>query len=420
MHPDAEARSLTGRIGAMDAVRGFALLGILIVHMVEQYLASPPPPSEPDLGLLIPTDGVVRVVVALLFVGKFFALFSLLFGVSFVIQLDRAARRGLPFARRFAWRLAILFAFGMVHHLFYRGDILAIYAALGFLLLPLYRAGDRVLLWVAAALALGAHRVPLALHAWSTGGGVAIVPVDEAALNAYFAAVRSGSLTALFASNLTDGVTTKLYFQFGWMGRGWQTLALFVLGLYIGRRRLHERLTDLRQPLARLAWGGLAVSLAMPLLLALAFLGGITPASADDARPWHFFVALGMYDVFNLGVMAALGAGFLLLYTGRMHGALRPFEAVGRTALTTYVAQSAIGTAIYYGFGLGLLGRIPLTFAFLLGCVIFAGQMAASALWLRYFRSGPLEWLWRSLTDGRLPPLQRGGTSGALLPGANP
>lgn len=406
MQASAAPFSPGDRIVTLDAVRGFALLGIVLVHMVEQYAGSPPPPSEPDLGIFTMADQVTRGLVALLLMGKFFAMFSLLFGLSFFVQMDAAARKGVPFAGRFVWRLGILFAIGMLHHLLYRGDILAIYAVLGLLLLPLYKAHDRVLLGIAAAIGLGVHRLVLGIYTAVSGAPIEVVPLDAAATEAYFQALRSGSPLAVATSNLAVGFTEKLYFLFGWFGRGWQTLALFVIGLYIGRHRWHERLPELRRPLRRIAWGGLGVSLLAAMLLAAGAAAGLVPQSADAVRAWHLIVGLALYDVFNLGVMAALTGGFVLLAHGaRLRGVLERFAPVGRTALTCYVMQSVIGTWIFYGWGLGLLGRVPLTAAFVLGLVIFAGQMIASALWLRYFRFGPLEWAWRSLTYGRVQPL---------------
>jgi uncharacterized protein len=404
------------RIVAVDAIRGFALLGIVLVHMVEQYVGSPPPPSTPDLGVYSVADQVTRGVVGLLFVGKFFAIFSLLFGLSFFIQMDRAARTGRAFAARFAWRLGILFAIGMAHHLLYRGDILAVYAALGLLLLPLYRAGDRVLLGLALTLALGGHRLMLAAYGVIAGQPVAIMPVEPAAIDAWFETVRSGSPLSVAVLNIREGLATKLHFQFGWFGRGWQTLALFVVGLYIGRHRFHETLAELRRPLRRLVVGGLGLALGSAGVLAGAAAAGLGPQSAEAARPWHFIVGLGLYDLFNLGLTSALLGGFVLLYHGaRAGGVLRRLAPVGRTALTVYVAQSVVGTAIFYGWGLGLLGRMPLSMAFGLGLVLFAGQGIAAALWLRHFRFGPLEWLWRSATYGRVQPL-RASPSRKLAP----
>ena len=160
----------TERIVTIDAVRGFALLGIVAVHMVEQYLGSPPPASKANQDLWV-VDAVALGLVSLLFVGKFFAMFSLLFGVSFFIQMERAAARGQAFLGRFTWRLAVLCAIGMAHHLVYRGDILATYAVMGLVLLVYYRLSDRWLLITSVAVLVGAPRLMLAIWAATTGTG---------------------------------------------------------------------------------------------------------------------------------------------------------------------------------------------------------------------------------------------------------
>lgn len=407
------------RIVTIDAVRGFALLGIIAVHMVEQYLGSPPPASR--TAIAVPAvDAVAGALTGLLFVGKFFAMFSLLFGVSFFIQMDRAAARGQAFQWRFTWRLAVLFAIGMAHHLVYRGDILAIYAALGLVLLVFYRVGDRWLLATAAAVLLGGPRLLLALWTTATGGTPALMP-DDAAIQLYWDTLKAGSPAAIASLNLHEGVWPKLQFLFSWFGRGYQTLGLFLVGLYLGRHRWHEQLGARRPSIKRLLWWSLAACGVVLLLAGAAFAAaaaaGALPqgdAAAGAAGPqqappvWILVGGFLLYDVFNLGVMGVMLAGFLLLDARpRAHRVLRWFAPVGQMALTTYVAQSIVGGLIYYGYGLNLLGEIGAAAGLALAAAIFAGQIAASHVWLTYFRFGPLEWLWRSATYLSLQPLAR-------------
>jgi uncharacterized protein len=125
-------------------------------------------------------------------------------------------------------------------------------------------------------------------------------------------------------------------------------------------------------------------------------------------RLWHLLVGLTGLDLFNLGLTAVLMGGFLLLYhSGRLHGVLIRLSPVGRTALTTYVCQTLIGTFIYYGHGLNLSGEIGAASALLLAFVIFAGQVVVSTFWLRHFQYGPLEWFWRAATFGTAQPFRR-------------
>jgi uncharacterized protein len=420
----ASGRSAGQRIVTLDAVRGFALLGIVAVHMVEQYLGSPPPASRAGAAVSI-VDGIAMGVTALFFMGKFFAMFSLLFGLSFFIQMDRAASRGQAFEWRFTWRLAILFVIGMVHHLVYRGDILATYAVLGLVLLAYYRASDRVLLGSALAILLGVPRLFLWMWAAITGSAPSMSPGDDLQLQAYWDTIATGTPAAIAWINLTDGIWPKLQFQFGWFGRGYQTLGLFLLGLYIGRHRFHEDLESRRPVIRRLTWRSLALSgvalLGIGSQFGIAYLAGALPASGSPGAPppvyplWFIVAGFTFYDLFNLGVMGAFAGGFLLLYyRPGPHRVLRWFAPVGQTALTTYVAQSVIGALIFYGYGLGALGEIGAAAGLGLAVLVFALQAVVANAWLRAFRFGPLEWFWRSGTYLRVQPLAR--KSAAALP----
>ena len=408
------------RLVAIDAVRGFALLGIIAMHMVEQYLGSPPPASRTAIAVPL-VDSLALGFAALLLMGKFFAMFSLLFGLSFFIQMDRAAARGQSFEWRFTWRLAVLFAIGMVHHMVYRGDILSIYAALGLVLLLYYRASDRWLLVTAAAVLLGVPRLALALWSVATGAAPSLDVDDNAALEVYWETLKGASPVAIAWVNLTEGIVPKLDFQFGWFGRGYQTLGLFLLGLYIGRHRWHEQLESRRRTIKRATWWAAGVSLAALLcavaLIAAAYASGQlpdgqSPGTAGQPQPapplWLIVSGFAFYDIFNLAVMGTYLGGFLLLYLrARPQRVLRRLAPVGQTALTVYVAQSVIGGLIFYGYGLDLLGELGAAVGLALAVVIFAGQVIIANLWLQQFQFGPLEWLWRSATHMRVQPLVR-------------
>ena len=131
------SNSNSERIVVVDVLRAVALLGIIITHAEMGFLAGPGPGQ--DFMQFNALDGTVRRWVYILIESKFFSIFSFLFGLSFAIQLSNAARKGAPFAGRFAWRLTLLFAMGLAHQLLFNGDILMIYAALGVLLIPLGR-----------------------------------------------------------------------------------------------------------------------------------------------------------------------------------------------------------------------------------------------------------------------------------------
>lgn len=399
----AAPRTASGRIDAVDALRGFALFGILVVHMVEQYLAAPPPGAMETFGIFTLADRIVQGIDGLLLIGKFFPIFALLFGVSIVIQAERG---GVASSGRYVWRLLVLLGLGMAHHALYRGDILSIYALLALPLVALRHASDRVLLWTAAFLAFGGPRACLLVGGALLGRPVGLDLDSVAGLEPYYAAVRSGDLVALAASNLREGFAMKMGFQLGVFGRGYQTLALFLLGIVLARHRWHETLPARRPQLQR-AWKmGLAMATAASLFMVAggALLGA--PAAPGAITRAQAMVFLTGYDVFNLGIALTFASSFVLLFLReRAAVRLRPLTAVGRTALTVYVSQSVIGTWLLYGHGLGLLGRIGASTALLFAVVLFAVQMLIATVWLTRFRYGPLEWLWRSLTMLKVAPL---------------
>lgn len=136
------------RIAVIDVLRGFTLLGIILVHFTEQYYAGQAPKSHENFTNHIVSDQIVSFIIGLLISGKFFMIFSFLFGLSFFIQFHRSEQQG-SFVIRFAWRLLVLFGIGLIHSLHYRGDILTIYAVLGLILLICYKLPDKILLIVA-------------------------------------------------------------------------------------------------------------------------------------------------------------------------------------------------------------------------------------------------------------------------------
>jgi len=400
-----------GRIHSVDALRGFALAGIVIVHMVENYVGSlPPADAMAAVNQGIP-DSIVEGFISLFLRGKFFALFSFLFGLSFFIQMDKATEKGKRFEGRFLWRLILLFAIGAFHHLFYRGDILTIYALLGVLLIPFYRLETKWILAVTALLFLGLGRyVVFALFGdQPIFSGVPFDP-ENPYIIAYFEIIKNGSLLKVFTINATEGSLMKLDFQLGVFGRGYLTFAFFLLGLYAGKFRFFENFRDNRKKVLKgLYWfiGLFILSVALTILL-FSFSGQEGDSISFDS--WIVMFALTAFDLSNLFMTFVLIAGFLLIYMKpKGESFLNTFAPYGRMALTNYVAQTIIGTFILYGWGLGYLGDLRNIYTFLMGIVIIMLQMIVSRWWLQEFKYGPLEWGWRSLTYFKVFPFKKTG-----------
>ncbi|MEM9929128.1 MAG: DUF418 domain-containing protein [Bacteroidota bacterium] len=398
------------RIHSIDALRGFALAGIVLVHMLENYIGSLPPAGAMDATYQGLGAGIANGIVFLFIRGKFFAIFSFLFGLSFSLQQARAQQKGDAFSGRFIWRLLLLFAIGTLHHLFYRGDILTIYAVLGLLLIPLQRLPNKVLLSIAALLFLGLGRYIIFL----TFGDAPIFrdfklsPEATEVIN-YFNTLKAGSLGDIFETNLDNGFTDKADFQLGTMGRAYLTLGFFLLGVVAARQQFFEQFRANRVKWRK--WMYWSIGLMVLSFMGMGGLFSLTvgPDQQPDMNSWLTMLAFTFMDLWNFFMAAFLVIGFLLLYAKReTAGWLQGFAPYGRMALTNYFAQTLIGTFLLYGWGLGYLAEWTGAQTFLIGLSIIILQLGISYWWLQYFRYGPLEWVWRSLTYFRKFPLVKG------------
>jgi uncharacterized protein len=412
---------MSDRIRLIDALRGLSLAGIAMAHFGEQYLGFMPPPGQ-SYNIHGTADGVLEGLSWIFIRGKGFGIFSFMFGLSFALQMQRAERQrpGTDFRLRFTWRLLILFAIGWLHGLAYSGDILTVYAALGIPLILFYGVRDRWLLLVAVLLLVGTPRIAQRL----VQGPMTPAELQslQSRMNAeaqeHWRMVAEGDVPAIVRFHATTGFRAKWEFQFGPMGRGYQTFGLFLLGLWAGRRRVFEAVEPHRWLFVRLwRWTG-AVTFLVPLIAGVLFAigqaagGGQSPQRGAGTMPdftsWPIIASLCVFDGWNNAMTLFYVATFALLFLRpRWQPRLLRFGPVGQMALSTYVGQTAIGVLVFFGFGLSLLGRFGNSLTIPMGLGLFVLQVWASRAWLARFRFGPLEWAWRSLTWLRREPLRR-------------
>ena len=404
-----------GRITVIDALRGFALLGVVLVHMQQHYsifnfgaLA----PSEP---LFPAMDEWIGWLTRSVLVGRFSNIFAFLFGMSFFIQMDRAARKGVDFRRRFVWRMAVLFVIGLAGSAFYSGDILSIYAVFGLILVALYPLRNKILVAVACLILVGAprwisvgyDRITAPRQAVEAAAPEAQRVRTERPRRAPEAAAEVPSFVDSVKRNLTDGRRGTLRYQFGLGGRGYLTFALFILGLVVGRIRFFETVhLHMRRNIL------LFVAFAVGTWL-VGKLGELLPQEQGFFMqgPPSAAVLLRMTlgDVNRVLCSAAMTMGFVVLYhvrgIGRCLDVLAPY---GRMGLTNYEMQGIVGSAIFslWGFG-AIFGRLHATELLCLGLAFYALQIVFSKLWLTFFKYGPLEWFWRSATYLKLQPFRK-------------
>jgi uncharacterized protein len=382
----------TPRMEGLDALRGFALFGLFIVHMPELFeLYWAHPATDP-------LQRAVHDAVWLVFAGKSFALLALCFGVSFFIIMDRAARRGVDFTGRFVWRLALLAAMGLLHGLWYRGDVLEVLAVMGLFLLPFHRARSNRWLLAVAVLFLLQPLMLVRIAAGLGAAGPALAEWANQPLRFWSATIPQVYLDGGFAETLRTNITQGWAFKWLFMhesGRLSQILGLSLLGMLLGRVGFFSR----PDAFARARPVGLLVALgcALALYFGREPLAQWVPATEAMFMPRALAGAV-LASLLDLAVMAVLMLGFVTAYYGRGGRALGVLAPAGRMTLTLYVLQSLLFVPVFYGYGLGLHATMTQVQALLLGLVAFAAQLLVAHLWFRRFYYGPLEWLWRAGT----------------------
>ncbi|MDE6490448.1 MAG: DUF418 domain-containing protein [Muribaculaceae bacterium] len=380
-----------GRLEVVDALRGFALLAIVLLHNLEHYNIFADSLSQPQW--LTALDRYVTDTVYFLFAGKAYATFSLLFGFSFYIQMRNARARGSDFRARFAWRMVVLVAFSQLHALFYNGDILLLYAVCGLVLIPASSWSDRTVLAVAAVLMLQPY-------CWGKIVYALFNPeyVDTNSLFVKYAASaeqvgRHGTLLEALANNIWNG---QLYSNF-WQveaGRLFQTPSLFLLGMWAGRKELFVKSSASARFWRRAFVAGLLACVPLYLLKTLVppMIGNITVLS-------YYGIAVPM--LYNFAFMTVLVSAFVMLWFRRDdcgYALQRVVVPYGRMSLTNYIGQSVIGVAVYYNWGLGLYNSVGGAGSVAIGLAIFCVQLMFSRYWLSRHSQGPLERLWKRAT----------------------
>lgn len=382
------------RIDLLDALRGFALLGILLANI--NYWSGWEFMDLPAHIALAGSDQTLaaRIFHKLVIDGKFYSLFSLMFGIGFSLQLIRLERRGADGLAIFRRRMLVLLLIGVIHLvLIWDGDILTLYALLGLVLSFATRWSDRALLWAALVLLL----LPIpGVWLFAQAGWHPSAPFLE--LSQRLAAPWYGGDQTDEVRWLAQGDWRS---HWGWLMGGWpwriitildswripKVLAMMLLGMVAGRRLVAGTLLGDRRLLLGTLLAGMAVGL--PL--------SIWYAGSEAFQQEHLSAVLG-----TAPLALAYAAGFVLLWP-HARPVLRHLAPVGRMALTNYLMHSLLGIAIFYGIGLGLVGKLPPAGFYGVACAIFAFQLAFSRWWLARYEQGPMERLWRLGTYGRRP-----------------
>jgi uncharacterized protein len=393
---EASALPVRDRIQALDVVRGVAVAGILLANVQVFFGLTFLSPDRIAAMSTASADHIASFLEHVFVDGKFYSVFSLLFGIGFGVQLARGGDAAVP---RFKRRLRILLGIGAIHaFLIWAGDILMLYALLGFTMPWFARKTNRALLrWTVILLAIPTALYIVALAAWMIVGprsapAPAGAPVPPQIM-AFFAAIGTGGFKDALIGNLVflAGRWADLFATV----RFPKVLGMFVLGLWTVRAGIALAPSEHRSTLARWSKLGWGVGLPANIIAAWAIehwpylppsIGGLLGVVMQ---------AVGV-PILALGYAATLA---LLVVDGRRF--IDVFAPVGRMALTNYLMHSIACVTLSYGFGFGLWWKVGSSRAMAIAAAIILVQIPLSAWWLSRFRFGPVEWVWRRLTYGR-------------------
>ena len=381
----------TPRIELVDALRGFAVMAILLVHNVEHFIFPVYPTDSPEW-LNILDKGTFDMVFSL-FGGKAYAIFALLFGFTFYIQCENQRRKGKDFGYRFLWRLVLLVGFATLNAAFFPGgDVLLLFAIMGLVLFVVRNWSDKAVLIAAIFFTLQPmewyHYVMSLLDSSYQLPDYGVGPMYDAVAEA----TKSGNFWDFIVCNVTLGQKASLMWAVG-AGRILQTAGLFLIGFYIGRKQLFE--------VDRLKLGFWMKTLVI---------------SAICFAPLHSWKNLLMegtpmiqqtvgtvFDMWQkLAFTFVLVSSFVLLYQNKsFQKHVSNLRFYGRMSLTNYVSQSIIGAIIYFPFALYLAPYCGYTVSLFIGFAIFFAQVMFCKWWFKDHKQGPLESLWHWWTWGK-------------------
>lgn len=410
------------RINVIDALRGFALLGVILIHMLQYFGYSY---DSVHISARFPMfDTIVQKLAYYVIAGRFINIFSFLFGLSFFIQMERASIKGVDFRGRFLWRMVILFIIGLVGTIFTYMDILSIYAFFGIILVMLFPLKNRVLIVLTCLILSGLPLMTIVgfenitlettsltisqpVESYMAKSEIITTPAHE---NEMF---LQGSFFDSAKENLTTKTKEKLNYQFLLSSRGYVTFALFILGFVVGRTGFFEKVNVRRRKNIILLIIFITVSAIIEIVKQV-----ITPENPINLLmhisqglevPISSIISSTLNDLGSLFQSGILAVTFIVLYQTKIAGKyLDLLSSYGRMGLTNYEIQNFSGSILFSTWGLGsFFGGLGFTELFLIGLIIYTIQVIISKQWMKYFLYGPLEWLWRSGTYMKWQPFIR-------------
>ena len=384
--------SKTPRIEVVDALRGFAVMAILLVHNLEHFIFPVYPDAASQPGWLNILDEGVFSVIFSLFAGKAYAIFALLFGLTFYIQYTNQQKKGKDFGYRFLWRLLLLGGFATLNAAFFpAGDVLLLFCVVGIFLFIVRKWSDRTVFILAIFLLLQPvewyHYVMNLFNPAHSLPDLGVGQMDGEGAEY----TKEGDFWKFIWGNVTLGQKASLFWAIG-AGRFLQTAGLFLLGMLIGRKQLFVASeATIRFWVKALIWSAVLFGPLYQLKVQL------MDAGQPDMIRQTVGVVMDMWQKFAFTIV--LVASFVLLYqTEKFRKLTADLRFYGKMSLTNYISQSIAGAIIYFPFALYLAPYCGYTVSLLIGFAFFLLQVRFCKWWLKAHKQGPLESIWHKLT----------------------
>ncbi len=387
-----QALSKTPRIELIDALRGFAVMAILLVHNLEHFIFPVyPEVADQPAWLNVLNDGVFSVTFSL-FAGKAYAIFALLFGFTFSVQYANQQSKGVDFGYRFLWRLLLLVGFATINAAFFpAGDVLLLFSVIGISLFVVRKWSDKAVLIAAVFFLLQPiewfHYVMSLIDSSYTLPDLGV----GAMYNEVAAYTKEGDFWTFIVGNVTLGQKASLLWAVG-AGRLLQTGGLFLLGMLAGRRQLFVPSdSSIRFWIKALCIAAISFAPLYQLKVEL------TASAQSPMIQQTLGVIMDMWQ--KLAFTVVLISSFVWFYQKEAFKKLTSdLRFYGKMSLTNYIAQSIAGAVIYFPFGLYLAPYCGYTLSLCIGLVFFFLQVRFCKWWLASHKQGPLEHLWHKLT----------------------
>jgi uncharacterized protein len=390
----------------MDVLRGIAILGIFIANL-NAFSWYFPEPVKTGPWLLPERDHTMSFLHHMFIEGKFYSIFSLLFGWGIALQIERAADRGINAVSLVKRRLGFMLLLGAIHLMIWSGDIVFFYALLGFILLPMRRLSNKTLIITGSILILS----PIVLYAakshwqflnapagilFQTGAKVqgALTGKELNTEEEFAVYLKSATWWEALKANLAG-----FFFRYGYLffvSRIPKVLGIFLIGYALGRSGFYRNINQHKKILYIIITAGLLIGLPANYMLARYM-------SYNTADYWQLNRTGLYYTIaYALGVaplaFAYVGVLMLLFQNSKMYKLMSVVAPVGKMAFSNYLFQSIIGSIVFLGAGFNFIGEVGPFYYTIFGLLVFLVQIFISHLWLRYFNYGPVEYLWRSAT----------------------